>query len=834
MDREPGSFRLGDVVSEDGERTDPLHYEAADLTTHGVIVGMTGSGKTGLAVVMIEEALAAGIPVLVLDPKGDMPNLRLNFPDFAPSDFRPWVNEGDAQRDGVTPDQFAAGQADLWKNGLASWETTADDLRQLQNAADISIYTPGSTAGVPLNIVGDLARPAVDTDEETTSAEASAFVTGLLGLVGIDADPLSSREHVLLSNLIEHAWREGRPIDLATLIAQTMDPPLRKLGVFEVDTFFPPDDRRALAMRLNALVASPTFGAWTEGPSLDIQSLLYEADGRPRCSIVYLAHLSEEERQFVVSLVLSKVVTWMRAQSGTTDLRALLYMDEVFGFAPPTANPPAKAPILTLLKQARAYGVGFVLSTQNPVDLDYKAMSNAGTWMIGRLQTERDKARVLEALSAASGDVDLDAIDRSISGLGKRQFILHNTHDRGGPKLFTTRWAMSYLRGPLTREQIADLTVNDPARAATEAAPTPASAPPAAAEANPPTFGAAAPAAPAAPAASAPAAPPTTLAENETLVAPDAPKGVPIYYLDPATPWARDLGVNPRSTRLAPAVVARVHMRFDDRYADVDHQEEWEAVLFPLSRTPDVAAAHAVDYEARDLRNDAPSGAVYTLTDTPIDESTFFRGLSTDLKDHLYRERSINVFRNRELKLYSRVGETEDAFLERCDKAGRKAADAAAAKLRDRFETKMDRVHAAIERADDRVEQLQVDKSSRRSHEVIAVAGDLLSNAGGLIGALFGGKKDTREIAETAGRVAKGASSRRSTGSRTEQRLKNAEDRLEEEQLKLEDLEGALLDEIAELNDLWAERAEAIEPMEIGLEKSDVTVDEIALLWVPV
>ncbi len=816
MDREPGSFRLGDVVSEDGERTAPLHYEAADLTTHGVIVGMTGSGKTGLAVVMIEEALAAGVPVLVLDPKGDMPNLRLTFPDFAPADFRPWINEGDADRDGVTPDAFAASQAELWRNGLAGWETTAEDLRQLQAAADIAIYTPGSTAGVPLNIVGDLAAPGGDADEETTSAEASAFVTGLLGLVGIEADPLASREHVLLANLIEHAWREGQPIDLATLIAQTMDPPLRKLGVFEVDTFFPPDDRRALAMRLNALVASPTFGAWTDGPPLDIQALLYEADGTPRCSILYLAHLSEEERQFVVSLVLSKVVTWMRAQSGTTDLRALLYMDEVFGFAPPTANPPAKAPILTLLKQARAYGVGFVLSTQNPVDLDYKAMSNAGTWMIGRLQTERDKARVLEALSAASGGVDLDAIDRSISGLGKRQFVLHNTHDRGGPQLFTTRWAMSYLRGPLTREQIATLTADDPARAATEEAPPPEATPPR--EASPP--------------AAAPAAPAATLAENETLVAPDAPKGVPVYYLDPATPWARDLGVDPRSTRMAPAVVARVHMRFDERRADVDHQEEWEAVLFPLSRAPDAAEARAVDYEARDLRNDAPDGAVYTLTDAPVDESTFFRGLSTDLKDHLYRERSINVFRNRELKLYSRVGETEDEFLKRCDEAGRKAADAAAAKLRDRFETKMDRVHAAIERAEDRVEQLEVDKSSRRGSEVIAVVGDL-------IGSFFGGKKDVREMTKTeravaGAKVAKGASSRRATSSRTEQRLKNAEDRLEEEHLKLEDLEAALLDDLSELNDLWAERAEAIEPLEIGLEKTDITVDEIALVWVPV
>ena len=804
MDRETGSFRLGDVVSDDGERSGPLHYEAADLTTHGVIVGMTGSGKTGLAVVMIEEALAAGVPVLILDPKGDMPNLRLNFPDFAATDFRPWVNEGDAARDGVSVDQLAVDQAVLWKDGLASWDTTSDDLRQLQDAATVTIYTPGSTAGVPLNIVGDLSPPSSDADPETVSAEATTFVTGLLGLVGIKADPLASREHVLLTNLVEHAWRDGQPMDLAKLIGQTVDPPLRKLGVFEVDTFFPPDDRRALAMRLNALAASTTFAAWAEGAPLDVSALLYEPDGRPRCSILYLAHLSEEERQFVVSLVLSKVVTWMRAQSGTSDLRALLYMDEVFGFAPPTANPPAKAPILTLLKQARAYGVGFVLSTQNPVDLDYKAMSNAGSWMIGRLQTERDKARVLEALQAASGDVDLEAIDRSISGLDKRQFVLHNTHDRGGPKLFTTRWAMSYLRGPLTREQIATLTADDPARP--QSVPASADAAPERAE----VAGAS-----------------DELADNETRLPPDPPKGVPVYYLDPAAPWAREIEADLESTRFAAAVIARVHLRFDDRNAGVDHQEEWEAVLHPLSQAPDVSGALAVDYEARDLRPNGPDGAVYVLPTAPIDEATWFRGLAGDLKDQLYRERSVSVFRNADLKLYSRVGETEEAFLGRCDEAGRKAADADAAKLRDRFEKKMDRVRAAIERAEDRVEQLEVDKSSRRSHELIAGVGDLL-------GAFFGGKKDTRSMTTRAGRVAKGASSRRSTSTRTEQRLKTAEDRLEEEQVKLEDIEEALLDELSELNDAWAERAEAIETVEISLEKTDVTVDEVALLWVPI
>ena len=359
MEHKQGEFYLGHRIGAAGQREDtPLTYDATDLTTHGVIVGMTGSGKTGLGIIAIEEALLSGIPVLVLDPKGDMTNLKLTFPDLQPGDFRPWINEGDATRAGQSPDEFAAAQAELWKNGLARSGLGTDDLRALQAAGRVTIFTPGSEAGVPLNIIGNLAPPSSGANAESLREESAALVSGLLSLVGIEADPLSSREHVLLANLVERAWVAGKTLDLAGLIGQTLDPPVRKLGVFEVDTFFPPDDRRALALRLNALVASASFDAWTRGQPLDIEALLHEADGRPRISVIYLAHLSDAERQFVVALVLAKLVTWMRGQSGTTDLRCLVYMDEMFGFAPPSAEPPSKRVILTLLKQARAYGVG--------------------------------------------------------------------------------------------------------------------------------------------------------------------------------------------------------------------------------------------------------------------------------------------------------------------------------------------------------------------------------------------------------------------------------------------------------------------------------------------
>ncbi|MBT8211859.1 MAG: DUF87 domain-containing protein, partial [Acidimicrobiia bacterium] len=398
-------FFLGGAIDDAGERTDKqVEYDSGDLTTHGVIVGMTGSGKTGLGVIFLEEALLEGIPTLVIDPKGDMTNLLLTFPDLLPSDFEPWIDEAEAKKDGKTTAEAAEATADLWKGGLESWGIGGDRIDELRDKAGFTIYTPGSEAGVPINIVGSLRKPegAFDDNAEALRDEIQGFVSGLLGLTGIDADPISSREHILLSNIIEHAWRQGLDLDLASLLGFVQQPPMRKLGVFEVDTFFPEKDRTALAMKLNGLVASPAFQTWLSGPALDVGKLLWDEAGKPQASILYLAHLSESERQFIVTLILSKVVTWMRSQQGSGSLRAMVYMDEVFGFVPPTAEPPAKKPILTMLKQARAFGVGMMLSTQNPVDLDYKALSNAGTWFLGRLQTERDKTRVIDGLEGAS------------------------------------------------------------------------------------------------------------------------------------------------------------------------------------------------------------------------------------------------------------------------------------------------------------------------------------------------------------------------------------------------------------------------------------------------
>ena len=796
---------LGQVVDgATGEPTDArLSYDADDLTTHGVIVGMTGSGKTGLAVVLLEELLARGIPALILDPKGDMANLLLNFPDLRPEDFEPWVNAGDARNAGVSVGEFAAQQADLWRGGLERAGIEPARLRELRDHVRWDVYTPGSSAGTPLNVLGDLRATEEPADLEALREPASSYVSGLLALVGIEGDPLSSREHILLSNLLEHEWTAGRSLDLAALITLILTPPFRKLGVFDLDAFFPADDRRALALKLNGLVASPTFSAWTEGAPLDIEALLGGANG-PTASIVYLAHLSESERQFVVSAVMSRVVSWMRSQPGTNNLRGLVYMDEVFGFLPPTAEPPSKRPLLTMLKQARAYGIGLVLSTQNPVDLDYKAMSNAGTWMIGRLQTERDKARVLEALSSASGDFDSSEVDRQLSSLGKRQFLLHNTHDRGGPSIFATRWAMSYLRGPVTRDQIALL----PNR--TAASPAAAAAP-------------AAPATPSPEAAPAPA----PAATDAAPVAPEVASGVPVFFVDPAAPWARDLGATV-SDRHEAAIVARVAIRFDERAMDLDHRQEWEAVFFPLAARLDPASAIAVDYDARDLRESAATASpTFVPPEVSLGTKAYFTDLERDLKQHLQRSQQLTLFRNKELRLVSRPDEDRDAFLDRCRKAAEEQADEEAAKLRKQFETKMDRVRDAIGRAEDRVEQLEVDTKSRRSSE-------LVSAVGGLLGAFLGGKTSASSVAGRLGRSASGAMSRRGTTRRTEQRLSTAKEDILEKQEDLEELEADLRDDLADIVHEWETTAEDIEEVAVSLERDDVTIEQLAVAWIPI
>jgi hypothetical protein len=790
-------LRLGGVLDEKNLKRsgEDLALRPDSLTTHGVIVGMTGSGKTGLGVVLLEEILRSGRPAIVVDPKGDLTNLCLQFPELTPGDFRPWIDESEARREGASADELAKETADRWRAGLESWALDGDDIRALKRSADLRVYTPGSSAGVGLDLVGRMDAPS-GVDPEGMAEAAEALVSGILALAGMESDPLTSPEHILLTSILEHGWARGRDLSLETLIGDVQSPPFRKLGVFEVDTFVPPASRTRLALRLNGLVASPTFATWRTGDPLDISGLLFTPEGGPRASIIQLAHLSDSERIFVVTLLLSRLVTWMRGQPGTSDLRALLYIDELFGFAPPTAEPPSKKPLLTLFKQARAHGLGVVVSTQNPVDMDYKLMSNAGAWMIGRLQTERDKRRIIDALKAADGSVDTGAWARRIGELGKRQFVLKRSK-AAAPTLFTTRWAMSYLRGPITLPELSKLPAEYTAGASPRTpAPPDASIPEpeGGAESDP-------------------------IRMDESPVPPRIAEGVTVRFLDSAAPWGGAIGAAPGSPRFRAGLGFRVLMLFDEASADLRHVEEWEAVLFPLDPSADAAQALGVDLDERDFREDAPPDARFVLEGADLARSSFFKGLQSDLVDHLYAQRTLSLLSNPLLKLVGRPGESREAFAERCMDAAEDRADAEASKLRDRYQAKIETQRDQAARAERRVRELEVDLDSRRQQEMVTGAGELL-------GMFLGGKRRTRSLA--------GMTRRRSTTRRTEERLRSAEARLADEVEDVRDLEAELARDLEEIWDRCAEAAARIETREIPLEKSDIRIAETTLFWAPV
>ena len=817
-----------------GGQIDPVAHQrtgtsttlpSGDFTTHGVIVGMTGSGKTGLGVVLVEEALRAGIPTLLVDPKGDLTNLCLTFPALAATDFEPWVNDSDAQKAGVPVPEFAAKQATAWTDGLGGWGLGASDIAALRAKVTFTVYTPGSTSGIPINIVGSLQAPPADADDEVVGDEIEGFVSGLLSLVGIEADPLSSREHILLSNIIHAEWEAGRDLDLPTLVGMVQTPPVRKLGVFELDAFYPKADRTTFAMRLNGLLASPSFATWMEGPALDIESMLHTADGRPRCAIVTTAHLSDEERQFVTTMLLSKLVTWMRRQSGTTDLRALLYMDEVAGYLPPTAVPPTKKPIMTLMKQARAFGVGVVLATQNPVDVDYKAISNAGTWMIGRLQTDRDKQRLLDGMSAAAGGVDVGAVGDTISGLAKREFVLRRA-GKDQPEVFTTRWAMSYLRGPLTRDQIATLMADQKVLPP----PTPGAAPAGVDLPPPPAVNAGAATsdpvtAPPAPAATSglPIAADDDLPSTDAPVMPKVADGTAVRYVDPAAPWLTAVHADPRSTTLQAAAVARVALRYDDEKLDLIQDEEYEVVLTPLHELLDPAQHVAVDYDDRDLVPTAPVGATYLLCDARIDTKAFWTKLQRDLVDHLVRSKTLTLAANRAMKLVARPGETADAFAARCLARAEQLADQETAKLKDKYEARLERLRQQLRAAEDRANVLEAEHDGKRNEE-------LLSTVGSVLGGILGGRRSRGGVFGNLGRAA----GRRGRTSAANERLEAAEGKVQGLSDQLIQLQGDLENEMTAIDVRWSQTAKEIGTVEIPLEKTDVKVTQIVLAWVPV
>ena len=775
-------------------------YDAKDLCTHAMCVGMTGSGKTGLCLSLLEEAAIDGIPAICIDPKGDLANLLLAFPDLKPDDFKPWIQPGEAARKGKTVDEFAKDRAKLWKDGLASWGQTPERIAKFRDAVDINIYTPGSNIGLPITVLKSFDAPAPEVihDSEAMSSLVTGAASGLLTLIGIDADPLLSREHILISSILDKRWRAGENVSIGALIGLISSPPIERIGVLDLETFMPASERGKLAMRLNNLLASPAFSSWLEGSPLSIKDLLHTPEGKPRLSILSIAHLSDRERMFFVTILLNEVLAWMRTQSGTSSLRAMLYMDEVAGYFPPVANPPSKPPMLTLLKQARAFGLGITLATQNPVDLDYKGLSNIGTWFLGRLQTERDKARVIEGLEGAAvqtgATFDRATMERMLASLGNRVFLMNNVHD-DGPTVFQTRWAMSYLAGPLARDQISKLM--EPKRAA---------------------------------------------AEDRTEKAVKATPSKPTRPVVPAGIVEKFMAAEIRissggrgdggSMVYRPALYAEGTLHYIRASADLDQWRDLRLWVDCSRGVPDETWQDAKTMKSTPDLLDEPEPD-YAFAKLPIElcSKSKFRSYEKQLKDHLYRHHTATLYKSPVVDGYAPPPgprepmdqETSHAIAMRhFEQLAREELDLQTEKLRGKYAKKMASLDKKIRTAQDRVGREESQYKQAKMSSLISIGSSLL-------GAFMGRKMASRTNVSRVGTAAR-------AGSRAMQQkddIGRAEDALRELAEEQTELDERLAEEIEELTREYGEDALELEPVTLPPRKSDVKVSDPIVLWMP-
>lgn len=782
-----GAFYLGrQVDAGNGPAGELLLYDANDLTTHGVIIGMTGSGKTGLGISLIEEAAIDHVPVIAIDPKGDLGNLLLTFPGLRPEDFAPWVDARAAQTAGRTVAEYAGDQAQLWRQGLADWGQAPERIAKLKAAADFAIYTPGSTAGRPIAALRSLDVPQVgpDGDADLYRQHVQAVATSLLTLAGIEADPVTSRAHILIATVLDRNWRDGRSLDLAALIGLIQQPGVERVGVMDLDSFYPPKERFALAMRLNNLIASPGFEAWTQGEALDADTLLYTPAGKPRVAVVSIAHLGEAERMFFVTMLLNEIVAWMRTRPGTGSLRAILYIDEVAGYLPPVSAPPSKAPLLTLLKQARAYGLGVVLATQNPVDLDYKALSNAGTWFLGRLQTAQDRQRVRDGLVGATAGAGLDAgdIDGLLAGLGKRRFLLHNVHE-SKPVVFETRWAMSYLRGPLTRDDLRQLSGSG----------TPA------AEAVQPSAHAA---------RTAPAGSPS-LAGKRPLLPPDLPVG---FVEAERLPGRDELLVY--QPRLLGA--ARVH--YINARHGVDLRREPVFALEADGGAPAWDAAEELPADTGALTRDPEPDAVFGELPSDWQNTAMLKRWEKEFRAWLRNDRPLVLYRSAELKETSLVDETEAAFRIRLQQQGRELRDRQAGALRQKYAARFRTLQDRLRRAEQAVEREQQQASTSKMDTVVSMGSTLL-------GGLFGRKTSAAKIGSA---IRKAGNLQKQAGD-----VQRATETVASVRSAIGELEAEVEDAVAALRSNYDAQTETLEEIAVRPKATDVVLQFFGVAWLP-
>lgn len=766
-----GLFYLGkDVEKESMEATEALTLlKNKNFTTHAAIIGMTGSGKTGLGVGLIEEAAIDNIPSIIIDPKGDMGDLCLTDPNFSPEAFEPWVAD-EAKSKEADVKTYAEKISTVWKEGTESWGQGSERVQRFHDVKK-TIYTPGSSAGVSINVMSSLEvpPPQILEDGDTFSSYLKSTTTSLLSLVGINADPLESKEYILLAQIITKAWLAEEDLSIEGIIGKILNPSFKKIGVLPLDDFYPQNDRFKLATKFNSLLASPSFSLWLQGESLDIQKLLYDENGKAKVAIFSISHLNDDERMFFVTLLLNKYIAWMRRQSGTSALKTLLYMDEIFGFFPPTKNPPSKEPMLLLLKQARAFGVGVVLSTQNPVDLDYKGLSNIGTWFIGRLQTTQDIERVIDGLGGKVGsNFDRNEIKNLLANMKKRTFFLKSAH-LDDIRLFTTRWVLSYLKGPLKRDEIALLMQEQKALQNVEAKSVE-----------------------------------HLSKEGEALESYQNIDASILQYFEPDPS-----GQNIFSATLG--AKTKVHFYQQRRGIDIDRVLE---LHIPLEeKLQRIAWEDAVEEDLGFDRfpHTAPSNAKFQpLPEIVLGDKRLAKAVK-ELKETLYREQNLELLRCISPKLESKVDETHSDFLVRLQDGLNDQKEIEIEKLQVRYGKKEKTLLDRHARAKERVEKEASDSTGSMIEAGIAV-----------LGALFGRPTPTK-----IGRaVSKGSKILKERGemSRAEERMINIEE-------EIEALEYELEDKIDALNEKYnAENCE-VETFTIKPRKTDIDVEICAVVW---
>lgn len=832
-----GVFYLGTESGEvgTGEQDNYMLLNSRDLVTHAMCVGMTGSGKTGLGICLLEEAAMDGIPAIVVDPKGDMGNLLLTFPDLLASDFEPWVHPDEAEAEGLSVAELAEKKASVWRKGLADSDQDGGRIRAMKQNADFALFTPGGQFGRPLSLEGLFQQPppAVIADPELFQEVVSTTATSLLHLVGIAADPVSSREHVLLSILIRKAWLEGQGFSLASLIHWISKPPVTTIGVMDIETYIPEKDRFALALRFNNLLASPAFAAFMEGEPFDIQSLLYTSQGKPRISILTLSHLADAERMFFVTLLLNRIVTWMRSQQGTQSLRALFYMDEVFGYFPPVAEPPSKRPLLTLLKTARAYGLGIVLSTQNPGDIDYKGLSNVGTWFVGRLTTERDRMRLLEGIA----DESIEGATRSelgnlIAGLKQRQFVMRPAKG-GSPSLFQTRFCMSYLAGPLTRDQIRRLVeerksalapevagVSSPVAAhgyvpcgSTVAQPIPAPIAPSPGGIS--MTGAAAGVTPVLqkPAGSAGEGVLAGLEEGVAKVAPQVPSGIATSYV-----------AGPPDQLYKPALAGFLTVYYHDDKQGISHAEKVSRFT-PLggSVVPvDWQNALALDVELDDLVSDPPAGAHYAALPPEAKNKTNFTAWQRALIDTVWRDSELTLRRHKKLGLLAQPDESERDFVARVQLAARELRDKELDDIEDKYEKKRLTLEERLAKAEERVERVKDQAKDAKRQTAISFGSAIL-------GSLLGRSLINQSTIYRSSTAAKSAS----RAHKAEGNVGRAEESYGRVEQQLAVLEDEMKKELEAASARYEMAVNEIDTTTVRPLKRDVVVNAFLVAWIP-